>query len=228
MPYQDAEAMSQLADPTRRALYEHVAESAEPVSREQAAEAMDLPVHQVKFHLDRLERAGLLTSDYVRLSGRSGPGAGRPAKRYRPADGEMSVSAPPREYDLAGRILANAITRARTEGASIDDAVRVVAREQGRALADPDASPPGSPADALDRATGILRAHGYAPQNDDGRVTMLNCPFHSLAQENRDLVCTMNHELIEGLDETLEPYRPSAVLDPQAHRCCVILTADGK
>ena len=227
MPYQDAEAMSQLADPTRRALYEHVTESAEPVSREQAADAMNLPLHQVKFHLDRLERAGLLVSDYVRLSGRSGPGAGRPAKRYRPADVEMSVSAPPREYDLAGHVLAKAITRAQAEGISIDDAVRVVAREQGHALAEPDTSPPDSPAEALDRAIGILRRHGYAPQNDDGRVTMLNCPFHSLAQENRDLVCTMNHELIEGLDETLQPYCPRAILDPQAHRCCVILTADG-
>jgi predicted ArsR family transcriptional regulator len=35
------------------------------------------------FHLDRMASTGLLTVEYRRLTGRSGRGAGRPAKLYR-------------------------------------------------------------------------------------------------------------------------------------------------
>ncbi|MFD9291401.1 hypothetical protein ACFWBV_24595 [Streptomyces sp. NPDC060030] len=37
-----------------------------------------------------------LEVSFRRLSGRSGPGAGRPAKMYRRAEGEQAVSVPPR------------------------------------------------------------------------------------------------------------------------------------
>ena len=67
-----------LAEPTRLALYRYVAGATGPVSREQAAAAVDLPLHSVKFHLDRLVKEGLLEVEYRRLTGRTGPGAGRP------------------------------------------------------------------------------------------------------------------------------------------------------
>ena len=73
-----------LADPVRRQLYEFVCSQAEPVSRDQAAEAVGIARHQAKFHLDRLEAEGLLETDYVRLTGRTGPGAGRPCQALPP------------------------------------------------------------------------------------------------------------------------------------------------
>ena len=38
---------------------------------------------------------------FQRLTGRSGPGAGRTAKLYRRSDTEIGVSLPERRYDLA-------------------------------------------------------------------------------------------------------------------------------
>ena len=63
----------------------------------------------------RLERDGLLDSFYARVSGRSGPGAGRPAKLYRRTDREIAVSLPDREYRLAGRLMKYALIGGLTE-----------------------------------------------------------------------------------------------------------------
>ena len=67
-----------LADPVRRRLYRFVCSQDQPVTRDQAAQAVGIARHKAKFHLDRLEAEGLLEADYVRLTGRAGPGAGRP------------------------------------------------------------------------------------------------------------------------------------------------------
>ena len=105
-----------LADPVRRELYQYVCFQREPVGRDQAARAVGIARHQAKFHLDRLEAEGLLQADYVRLTGRTGPGAGRPAKRYRRADGEFAVTLPPREYQVVAQILAEAVAASAQDG----------------------------------------------------------------------------------------------------------------
>src|SRR3712207_9230358 len=87
-----AAGIGALADDTRRALYDYVTSRPDPVSRDEAAAALGLPRHTVSFHLDRLLTEGLLTVDYQRLGGRTGPGAGRPSKLYRRAEREFSVS----------------------------------------------------------------------------------------------------------------------------------------
>ena len=91
-----ASGMGALADPARRALYRYVAGAGAPVSRDQAAAGVGLPRHTVKFHLDRLVEEGLLDVEYRRLTGRRGPGAGRPAKLYRRAERQIEVSLPER------------------------------------------------------------------------------------------------------------------------------------
>ena len=120
-----AAGIGALADDTRRALYEYVSGQAEPVGREQAATELGLAVHNVNFHLDRLVTEGLLEVEYRRLSGKTGPGAGRPSKLYRRASREFAVSLPPRRYDLVGDILAAAVTRAGRGGALGSGAARV-------------------------------------------------------------------------------------------------------
>ena len=64
----------------------------------------------MKFHLDKLVNDGLLAVEYARPPGRRGPGAGRPAKLYSRSSRELAVSLPQRDYELAGRLLANAVT----------------------------------------------------------------------------------------------------------------------
>jgi predicted ArsR family transcriptional regulator len=112
-----------LAEPARRALYLYVVAQPEPVSRDQAAAGAGLPRHTAKFHLDKLVADGLLDTEYRRLSGRRGPGAGRPTKLYRRSGRQVAVTLPPRHYDLAGQILARAVEDAARDGVPILQAV---------------------------------------------------------------------------------------------------------
>src|SRR5438552_5320387 len=122
-----------LSEPVRRALYEHVAGRDEAVDRDEAAAAAGIGRPLAAFHLDRLAAAGLLDVEYRRRSGRTGPGAGRPAKLYRRAKGFMiELSLPARRYRLAAEILADGLDR-HADAASRSD-VHAAAPERGAAL----------------------------------------------------------------------------------------------
>ncbi|HET6626680.1 MAG TPA: helix-turn-helix domain-containing protein [Nocardioidaceae bacterium] len=207
-----------LSEPARRALYLYVAAQAAPVSREQAAAGCDLPLHSVKFHLDRLVDEGLLEVEFRRLSGRTGPGAGRPSKLYRRSDRQVSVSLPERRYDLAGEVLAAAIDRSLHESISVRHAVAEAAQAEGRRIAAEAASEQGS---ELERTTDVLGRHGYEPRPSDEGICLANCPFDSLAREHTALVCGMNLSLIGGVLDELGCDSLEAVLDPEPGLCCV-------
>src|SRR5215213_10815912 len=89
-------AVAALGDPLRRRLYRFVSTQDHAVSRDEAAEAVATTRSAAAFHLDRLVQDGLLETEFRRLSGRQGPGAGRPAKLYRRSHGEIAVSLPAR------------------------------------------------------------------------------------------------------------------------------------
>jgi predicted ArsR family transcriptional regulator len=216
-----------LAEPARRELYLYVVGQEEPVSRDQAAAGVGVPRHTAKFHLDKLVEEGLLTTEFRRLTGRQGPGAGRPAKLYRRAAGEVAVSLPERRYDLAGRLMATAIDDAAATGSSVSDALARAAAGFGAALAEQ-----GRSQDAADTADtvpsscdalcAVLRDHGYEPHLDEELLTLRNCPFHALAQEHTELVCGMNLALITAAAEHLDPGL-EARLEPAEGRCCVVV-----
>jgi len=212
-----------LAEPVRRALYRYVAAQGEPVGREQAASAVGVAVHVAKFHLDRLEADGLLAAEYRRPEGRSGPGAGRPAKLYRRAAGEIAVHLPERRYELAARIMAEAISRSLRDGTSIKAALRASAAEIGRALGQqlPNAPEPGAP--LLHAVAEVLQREGFEPRCAGNRIELANCPFHALAAEYAELVCGMNLELIRGVLAAAQPHDLSAALEPAVDRCCVVV-----
>lgn len=159
-----ATGIGALADDTRRALYEYVVTQIDAVPREQAATATGLPLHRASFHLDRLVADGLLEVEFRRLTGRAGPGAGRPSKLYRRADREFAVSLPQRRYDLVGGILAAAVTRA-AAGTSLEAALDQCAREEGVQA--------GGMAGAVDRdatletLSDVLATQGYEPRIED-------------------------------------------------------------
>ena len=204
-------AVGALADPARRALYRFVAAAAEPVSRDQAAVGVGLARHTVKFHLDRMVDDGLLETEYRRLSGRRGPGAGRPSKLYRRSARQIDVSLPERHYDLAGRILAGAVEAAAVSGEPVLEAVESAASSEGRRLT--------SPGSAL---TDVLTDLGFEPRETGDGVVLGNCPFHALATSHTALVCGMNLGMLTAmLDERGEPVEAS--LDPAPGRCCVVL-----
>ena len=120
------------------------------MTRDQAAAAIGVARHKAKFHLDRLEAEGLLEADYVRLTGRTGPGAGRPAKRYRRGRGEFAVALPARDYELVGHIMAEAISESARTGTPILDALKSAAAARGSAIAATSADHPSGSDAALD------------------------------------------------------------------------------
>src|SRR5688500_13658358 len=83
--------LSALDDRVRRSFSVHCASSPQEVSREAAARAVGVTRGLAGFHLVRLVGGGLLEASFRRLTGRSGPGAGRPAQLYRRADRQIDV-----------------------------------------------------------------------------------------------------------------------------------------
>ncbi len=204
-------ALSALDDPTRLALRDFIAHADGPVSRDQAATALDLPRSTAAFHLDKLVDAGLLEATFRRLSGRTGPGAGRPAKLYQTCTAEVTVSVPARQYDLAARLMAEAIEQSGRTGEAVQAALPRVAAEAGRSI--------GASAGTLQRA---LEENGFEPRNTpDGSTILGNCPFHRLAQQHTELVCSLNMELLRGVAEGCGDCQHTLVADPGQGRCCV-------
>jgi predicted ArsR family transcriptional regulator len=209
-------AVAALAEPTRRRLYEHVVRSPHPVSRDDVAGAVGVPRPTTAFHLDRLVADGLLDVSYERRSGRTGPGAGRPAKLYRRAECSVSVSLPERRYDLAGELLAGALVEAEESGERPAAVLARRAFHRGRELLT------GRGADR-DAVLGVLEEHGFEPRVDPDGISLANCPFHTLAQEHTDLVCGMNLRLLEGVVDGAPAAELTASLCPRAGMCCVRL-----
>jgi predicted ArsR family transcriptional regulator len=220
-------AIGVLAEPVRRELYLFVCSQTEPVTRDQAAKAMGIAHHQAKFHLDRLEAEGLLATDYVRLTGRSGPGAGRPSKRYRRGGTEIAITLPERQYEVAGRLLAEAITASARTGTPVTDTLRMAAGAHGAAIAAAATDRPTSVRAALDLAVNLLTAQAYEPRQTGPTVVLINCPFQALARSHTKLICGMNHSILAGFVQAAAPNVLAARLDPEDNRCCVILTALG-
>jgi predicted ArsR family transcriptional regulator len=204
-------AVSALDEPIRRALFAHVSRSDSPVSRDEAAEALGLARSTAAFHLDRLAEEGLLTVQFKRLTGRTGPGSGRPAKLYRRAAEEIAVSVPERHYDLVAQLLLTAIEESTRTGEPAGEALLRIAGETGRTL--------GSGTGTLQQ---LLEDHGYEPRPDgEGGLVLRNCPFHRLAQQHTQVVCHVNLELLRGASEGGNDPGYTMVLDPGIGRCCV-------
>lgn len=204
-------AVTALDDPARLALYEFVAGRDEPTSRDDAAAALGLSRSTAAFQLDRLADDGLLSVEFRRLSGKTGPGAGRPAKLYRRAPTEVSVSVPARQYELAGDLMAQAIDESAHTGEPATVALGRIARDRGHSM--------GA---AAGEFVAALEQGGYEPREDPaGGLVMGNCPFHRLSEKHRDTVCTLNFELVSGIAEGVAGCDCTVNSEPGAGRCCV-------
>lgn len=219
--------VASLAEPQRRNLYRFVVSRHRPVSKDEAAGALGLARSVAAFHLDRLVADGLLVAEYRRLTGRSGPGAGRPAKLYRRSNREFAVTLPQRSYGLAADLLAAAVTGALTSGAPLDEVLTWAARNRGRHLGQvvrDRAGPHPTLDDLIEAALTVLDEVGYEPVQAGYELVMANCPFHTLAEDHRQLVCGINHDMLAGLAEVLPERVLSARLQPTEGVCCVRLT----
>ncbi|WP_086819664.1 metalloregulator ArsR/SmtB family transcription factor [Allokutzneria sp. NRRL B-24872] len=210
-------AIAALDEPTRRRLYEFVARQSAPVGRDEAADAVQLPRTTAAFHLDKLAAEGLLEVVYERRTGRSGPGAGRPAKLYRRCPRHIAVSLPERQYELAARLLADAVAEAQETG----EAPRAVLDRHAHALG----ARWGRESAGSSTVDEMLERHGFEPRTSGAVTSLGNCPFHSLAERHAAMVCGMTLRLLDGLLEGLAAEDVSARLEPTPGHCCVRLHA---
>ena len=141
---------------------------------------------------------------------------------YARSDREFAVTVPPREYELAARLLVQAVEadpsdRSRT---ALAGAARRLGTELGSAF-----RPAAGEGDAAGQdVKGVLTQQGYEPcGDDDGVIRLRNCPFHQLTERHKEVVCGMNLALVEGLVEGLgaDGWRPA--LDPRPGYCCVAI-----
>jgi predicted ArsR family transcriptional regulator len=204
-------AVASINDPIRRQLFDFVTHSDGPIGRDAAAEALGLARSTVAFHLDRLVEEGALSVEFRRLSGKTGPGSGRPAKLYGPASREIVVSIPERHYEIVGDVLASAIGEADRTGEPVTSTLTRVSIETGRQL--------GKKAGSLQA---VLEQTGYDPRpTADGDIVLANCPFHRLVDDHPDVVCAANLGLLQGAAQGACDCDHDVVFDPGEGHCCV-------
>jgi predicted ArsR family transcriptional regulator len=201
------EAIGALQEPVRRAVYERAVASGAPVSRNEIADALGIGRTLAAHHLDKLVEAGLLEASFARVNGRSGPGAGRPAKLYRRSPAEHTLSLPPRDYRMLAEMLADAV-----EAAGADLALQDTARRHGARVA----AQRGQPDDRA-QVVHLLKTLGFEPYVDGSCVRLRNCPFDAVAKSHPGLVCGASLAFVEGALG-----RP-ARLDPRPEGCCVAI-----
>lgn len=201
--------LNALGEPTRRRAYEAVREARRPMSRADVAHVLGIGVRLAAFHLDKLVAEGLLSAYYAREEGRrGGPGSGRPPKWYVAGRNGFDITVPPRRHDLAAMILLRAAAGPDRGPESIAKEARACGRNLARHGA-------GQGFETL------LSGLGYEPGQGSGGIDLLNCPFHELADEDRNTVCAMNLALLQGITDVVPGHTP--VFEPRPDYCCVRL-----
>lgn len=210
-------ALASLGDEKRRQLFELVASSPGAVGRDEVARVSGIPRSTVSFHLDRLVQDGVLAVEFHKAPGRTGPGSGRPAKMYRPVAGEIGASVPDRNYDLAGELMAAAISESASGGTPIEESLRAVGYRRGRSLAE-----------SADSLEDFLTRAGYCPRPDgEGGLVLPNCPFHRLSKEHPDVVCRLNGAFLRGAATACRGSGDNVADDGRPGFCCARITPSG-
>lgn len=220
------ETLHLLSEPTRRQIYNAVRHAESALSRDDVATLTGINRRLASFHLDRLAEGGLLSVGYARPSGRGGPGAGRPAKRFTAKAADVEITIPPRRYDIAARVLAEAIDTA-SPGMDVKAHALQIAEQQGRRIGELRA--PGGRVgsdDAVTLAVTALTDLGYEPEiGATGDVRLRNCPFDAVVDVAPALVCDANVCFVGGILDGLGTRRLAARLVGPCDGCCVAVEA---
>ena len=170
-----AAVTSAFGDATRRHIYLFTRE-ADGATAGEVARKFALHPNVARHHLDKLAAGGYLdvTLDHA------APGAGRPAKRYRPSSRATTVPLPPRPNELVINLLVRAL--ASLDPAVADHLAEEVGEEYGRVTRRPDGTRRFATLDARRDVRRRRRAHrprvrrpGRERQHDDvGRARALS------------------------------------------------------
>jgi predicted ArsR family transcriptional regulator len=154
-----------------------------PVTADDVASAQRIHRNVARGRLERLAEAGLLIPSFERRTGRTGPGAGRPAKTYRVAPELTAIEFPERRYEQLIALVVDALPkRAR------DDRLRDVGIAFGRELAlEAGLHSARTFGTALGRVCSALGGLGYQASvaevsGERAVVTTATCPLRPLVR----------------------------------------------
>lgn len=196
-----------LGDPTRHAIFRHLAAAADPVRVADLAALVAVNHNAVRQHLAKLVAAGLVTERVAPPTGR-----GRPPLLYTvdPAvDARWGTVGP---YERVAVLLAEVL---RTGDAPIEVGRRDGARSVAGARA-------GDPVDVL---TDQMRRHGFDPEpyrrGDRFELVLRNCPFASAALTDPETVCSLHLGIARGIGDALGTITVDDldVADPRIANC---------
>ncbi len=220
-PQQENLGAALLASPVRRAImsaleenqqrHESSAEATIGLTAAQLAERLGLHVTTVRFHLDQLDKAGLVAAEFTTIFG-----VGRPRKVY----AAVAAPQPPGRAELNLQLLAGLL--AESFGA---DRTPAQAGEQWVAqnLELEDTGPAQSAGEWLTKVgqlIDVLQDWGYTPNlstSDAGRscrIDLVKCPFLELARANPDVVCGIHRGLLAGVLHQLGERDATISLEP--------------
>lgn len=208
-----------LGDGTRRRVFFTVREADGLVGKDDVADAVGITRRLAGFHLDKLVEQGFLRAEFHRRTGKTGPGAGRPAKMYALAEAEEQSRLEVKHYDLLAELLLRAM-----DDRSGEDPQQVLERvgyEFGRELGEAERAAGRSPSyasttDAVMGVVGVLTRYGFgATPGADGEFTTRACPFEDMAKVDPVRVCGLDRAIWRGV---LSAFNPEATLDAVATR----------
>ncbi len=189
---------SAFGDPTRRDIFLFAHEEPEGVTASAVAERFDLHVNVARHHLDKLAAGGYLEVATERPSG----GAGRPSKRYRATEPEVTLDVNVRHDDVLVTLLGRALESLPPGRAQA--LAEEVGEEYGRTMA---ASMGAEAAQrsfraALHAVADALTAHGFAARaekhGDELRIVSEHCPFGGAAVEH-PVICAVDRGMVKGM-----------------------------
>lgn len=179
------------------------------------AQRLGLHVTTVRFHLDRLAAAGLITSHDERA------GVGRPRRMWTAA-GTAGPASPAEGYKLLATVLLEAMAAGDTPSAeeagrrwAVENAVDLVGAE----AIDRAAATPGEWLGKVGVVLDVLERWGYGPTvtvGEEGRVAQVclhQCPLLELAKANPAIACGVHRGVITGTLEALHEPRTAVELD---------------
>lgn len=188
---------SALGDPTRRAIYIAVRESAEPLTTSNVAGLFEIHPNVARHHLDRLAEDG-----YLRVSHHKPRSAerGRPAKCYEATNKEVTVHFAPRRFEMLTEMLFKVIAELGVD--NVAAVAEKVGREYGEQLAAEigGQDEPGYD-DAVQAVATAMTGLGFSMDPDVAgqRLLTSHCPFGETATSHPEVICSLDRGIVSGL-----------------------------
>ena len=195
-----------LGDPTRHAIFGHIAQAGRPVDVAELTAAFSFNHNAIRQHLAKLAAAGLIAESKAPSGGR-----GRPRLLYEidpSAEGQWGTTGP---YERLSRLLVEII---RT---GLDPA------EVGRRAADQFRIPSPS-GDVVADINAAMARQGFAPEvrpvRGGAEIVLHTCPFAATALAHRETICALHLGIAEGItDSTSATVAELVAYDPRKAGC---------